>query len=74
MADFDAFESSAPEEDPAAGFIADQDKELAELEDDNFGLQNSGPSPQQQQGIITICRQTDGPTPFWKKKTINLHL
>ena len=41
MSEFDAFETSAPEEDPAAGFIANQDKELAELEDDNFGFENT---------------------------------
>ncbi|VDI16703.1 clathrin light chain A [Mytilus galloprovincialis] len=52
MADFDAFGSSAPEgdlEDPAAGFLADQDKELAELEDDNFGEDSSAQPVQQQQ-------------------------
>jgi hypothetical protein len=31
MSEFDAFETSAPEEDPAAGFIANQDKELPNL-------------------------------------------
>jgi hypothetical protein len=50
MSDFDAFETSAPEEDPAAGFIANQDKELAELEDDNFGFENTTQPEQPPQG------------------------
>jgi hypothetical protein len=50
MSEFDAFETSAPEEDPAAGFIANQDKELAELEDDNFGFENTTQPEQPPQG------------------------
>ncbi|CAC5371216.1 Clathrin light chain B,Clathrin light chain,Clathrin light chain A [Mytilus coruscus] len=61
MADFDAFESSAPEdlEDPAAGFLADQDKELAELEDDNFGEDSTAQPIQQQQDDLGMF---NGPT------------
>jgi len=50
MSEFDAFETSAPEEDPAAGFIANQDKELAQLEDDNFGFENTTQPEQPPQG------------------------
>lgn len=43
MADFDAFENSAPqqtEDDPAADFLAREQDELKGLEDDNFGTEN----------------------------------
>lgn len=36
MADFDAFES-APQDDPAADFLAREQDELKGLDDDNFG-------------------------------------
>jgi len=50
MSDFDAFESSEQpqnvEEDPAAAFLAREQTELAGLEDDNFGDDNSAPQDQ----------------------------
>ena len=45
MADFDAFETPAPqqtEEDPAADFLAREQDELKGLEDDNFGGESTG--------------------------------
>ena len=47
MADFDNFESAAPqqEEDPAADFLAREQDQLAGLEDDNFGVsQDAAPA------------------------------
>ena len=45
MSDFDAFESAAPqqEEDPAAEFLAREQDQLAELEDDNFVITDAAP-------------------------------
>ncbi|KAK3088249.1 hypothetical protein FSP39_016583 [Pinctada imbricata] len=52
MADFDAFSSNDQvpqniEEDPAADFLAREQTELAGLEDDNFGTDNSVPQGDQ---------------------------
>lgn len=52
-------DTSAPEEDPAAGFLADQDKELAELENDDFGFESSSQPVHQQQDDFDMFSGND---------------
>lgn len=62
MADFAQFESDPEikptEEDPAAEFLAREQNELAELEDDNFGI---APGTQQMPGIDLYRNNTRPP-------------
>jgi len=53
MADFDALGDAPPAEevDPAADFLAREQSELAGLEDDNFGVNDSQPQAPQDNGL-----------------------